>query len=150
MRRSGSFRNAAFMRQRRDLSCALCVRVRCVTGSWSLRTVREGHNQGAMRRHDSNGSCSTQLGSGWPVPAEGRGTDLAAGSSGGSVFMHRICDQATEFLVYGMVVFSPWAFGTTQAWAIWVMNTGGYILGALLLVKGLNRRITDRKSTRLN
>jgi O-antigen ligase len=56
--------------------------------------------------------------------------------------MHRLCDQATEFLVYAMVVFSPWAFGTTQAWAIWVMNTGGYILGTLLLVKGLNRRIT--------
>ena len=56
--------------------------------------------------------------------------------------MHRLCDQATEFLVYAMVVFSPWAFGTTQAWAIWVMNTGGYILGALFLVKGLSRRIT--------
>ena len=95
-----------------------------------------------MLRDDSNGSCPPELGSGWAVPAEARGRDLGAGSSGGSGYMHRICDQATEFLVYAMVVFSPWAFGTTQTWAIWVMNTGGYILGALLLVKVLSRRIT--------
>ncbi len=41
-----------------------------------------------------------------------------------------------------MVVFSPWAFGTTQDWAMRVMNTGGYILGVLLLFKVLSRRIT--------
>jgi O-antigen ligase len=101
-----------------------------------------------MRRHDSNGSGSTQLGSGWPIRAEGSGTDLHAGSSGGAVLAHRICDQATELLVYAMVVFSPWAFGATQAWAIWVMNTGGYILGALLLVKVLSRRITGLRVER--
>jgi O-antigen ligase len=40
-----------------------------------------------------------------------------------------------------MVVFSPWAFGTTQEWAIGVMNTGGYFLGVLLMFKLLIRRI---------
>ena len=34
-----------------------------------------------------------------------------------------------------MLLFSPWAFGTTQPWAIWCMNFVGYALGVLLLVK---------------
>jgi len=34
-----------------------------------------------------------------------------------------------------MAVFSPWAFGATDDWAVWVMNFGGYALGALLAVK---------------
>jgi hypothetical protein len=34
-----------------------------------------------------------------------------------------------------MVVFSPWAFGTTQGWSIWTMNGCGYTLGLLLAVK---------------
>jgi len=34
-----------------------------------------------------------------------------------------------------MLVFSPWAFGTTQPWAIWCMNGAGYVLGLLLLAK---------------
>lgn len=61
---------------------------------------------------------------------------------------HRICDPASELVVCAMVVFSPWAFGTTQAWAIWVMNTGGYLLGALFLVKGLSRKITGWRPER--
>ena len=101
-----------------------------------------------MRRHDSNGSGPPQPGRGCAVPAEARAADLPARSSGGAVLLHRICDQATEFLVYAMVVFSPWAFGATQNWAIWVMNMGGYILGALLLVKGLSRRITGLRLER--
>ena len=34
-----------------------------------------------------------------------------------------------------MLVFSPWAFGTTQQWSIWVMNFAGFALGILLLPK---------------
>ncbi len=34
-----------------------------------------------------------------------------------------------------MVLFSPWAFGTTEPWSIWTMNCAGYCLGALLLLK---------------
>lgn len=40
-----------------------------------------------------------------------------------------------------MVVFAPWAFGVTQVWSIWTMNAGGYILGALLVLKWVVRRI---------
>lgn len=39
-----------------------------------------------------------------------------------------------------MVVFSPWAFGTTQPETIRIMNFTGYALGALLAVKWFIRR----------
>lgn len=34
-----------------------------------------------------------------------------------------------------MVLFGPWAFGTTQTWSLWVMNIAGYGLGVLWLLK---------------
>jgi O-antigen ligase len=40
-----------------------------------------------------------------------------------------------------MVVFSPWAFGTTQPWSISLMNGGGYALGILLGAKWIIRRV---------
>jgi len=48
---------------------------------------------------------------------------------------YKSCEHATEALVYLMVVFSPWAFGTTQSWSTWTMNFAGYALGLLLLLK---------------
>ena len=48
---------------------------------------------------------------------------------------HRTCDLLTESVIYFMVVFSPWAFGTTQPWSITVMNVAGGILGLLLIAK---------------
>jgi hypothetical protein len=51
------------------------------------------------------------------------------------IHTHYVCEVLTELLIYFMVVFSPWAFGTTQAWSIWIMNVCGYSLGLLLLVK---------------
>src|ERR1044071_3826010 len=53
----------------------------------------------------------------------------------GDVQLYRVCDDLSEPLIYFMVLFSPWAFGATQPWAIWTMNVVGYILGALLLGK---------------
>jgi O-antigen ligase len=50
---------------------------------------------------------------------------------------YRICDALTAALIFFMVVFAPWAFGTTQDWAISTMNITGYALGALLLAKWL-------------
>lgn len=49
--------------------------------------------------------------------------------------VYRVCDGLTEALIYAMVVFAPWAFGTTERWSIWCMNAGGFVLGALLGVK---------------
>ena len=48
---------------------------------------------------------------------------------------YRACDNGTEWLIYFMVVFSPWAFGTTQPWAIQTMDVAGYLLGLLLALK---------------
>jgi hypothetical protein len=51
------------------------------------------------------------------------------------VQLYRLCEDLSEALIYLMVVFSPWAFGTTQPWAVWTMNIGGYALGLLLAAK---------------
>ena len=48
---------------------------------------------------------------------------------------YRICDGITEGVLYGMIVFAPWAFGATDRWSIWTMNVGGYVLGLLLAAK---------------
>jgi O-antigen ligase len=51
------------------------------------------------------------------------------------VQLYRVCEDLTEPLIYFMVVFSPWAFGTTQSWSIWLMNGAGCLLGLLLAGK---------------
>jgi hypothetical protein len=56
--------------------------------------------------------------------------------------LYRSCDQATGGLLYGLIVFSPWAFGSTEQWTVWVMNGAGYALGALLLAKWFKRWTT--------
>ncbi|MGA2177920.1 MAG: O-antigen ligase family protein [Verrucomicrobiota bacterium] len=45
-----------------------------------------------------------------------------------------------------MVLFSPWAFGTTQPWSIWAMNGAGYFLGLLLGVKLIIRFLTGYRN----
>lgn len=54
---------------------------------------------------------------------------------------YRVCEDFTEGLIYPMVVFSPWAFGTTQSWSIWTMNIAGYVLGVLTVVKWFIRDV---------
>ena len=51
----------------------------------------------------------------------------------------QLCERLTEVILYVVVVFNPWVFGTTQRTAIWVMNGAGYLLGALLAAKLLVR-----------
>lgn len=52
-----------------------------------------------------------------------------------STAARRWLDGLTEGTVYAMVLFSPWAFGTTQPWSIQIMNIGGCLLGGLLALK---------------
>ena len=52
-----------------------------------------------------------------------------------SVRFYQLAEQASEALIYLMLIFSPWAFGTTSTWSIWTMDAGGYLLGLLLFVK---------------
>ena len=51
------------------------------------------------------------------------------------VQLYRICDDLSGMLIFPMLVFSPWAFGTTESWSIWTMNIAGYALEILLLAK---------------
>ncbi|MHB8524273.1 MAG: hypothetical protein ACYDH9_26435 [Limisphaerales bacterium] len=46
-----------------------------------------------------------------------------------------VCDWLTEGVLYFMILFGPWAFGTTQVWSTWVMNVAAYALGATLITK---------------
>ena len=56
--------------------------------------------------------------------------------------IYDICDVATEVIIYFMMIFSPWAFGTTDPVSIWIMNIAGYLLGLLLLTKWIICRVT--------
>jgi hypothetical protein len=64
------------------------------------------------------------------------------------VQLYRVCEDLTEALIYFMVVFGPWAFGTTQAWSIWVMNMAGYLSGGLLACKLAIRRFKGYQPSR--
>ena len=71
------------------------------------------------------------------APGQGvqsRATPARAPSAVG-IRLYHLCDGLTELLIYGLVVFTPWAFGTTQPWSIRTMNIGGHALGLLLGVK---------------
>ncbi|HUS12143.1 MAG TPA: O-antigen ligase family protein [Pyrinomonadaceae bacterium] len=48
-------------------------------------------------------------------------------------------DTCTEFLIYAILIFTPWAFGTTETWAINTVNMLNYFLGGLLVAKWLMR-----------
>src|SRR5258707_127491 len=65
--------------------------------------------------------------------------------------MRKVSEVLTEATIYFMVVFSPWAFGTTEEWAISIMNLAGYFLGILWLVKWITRlRLGPRPSRTRN
>lgn len=51
-----------------------------------------------------------------------------------------LLDGLIEAGIYFMIVFGPWAFGTTEPWSIQVMNFTGYGLGVLAALKWLIRR----------
>lgn len=55
------------------------------------------------------------------------------------ISLYSLCDILSGGLIYAMVLFSPWAFGTTQPWSIRAMNTAGFLLGLLLAAKLLIR-----------
>ena len=57
------------------------------------------------------------------------------------VVAYHLIEELTALVIYFMLVFAPWAFGTTEPWSIWAMNVCGYALGALLLLKVAIRRV---------
>lgn len=44
-------------------------------------------------------------------------------------------DLASEYLLYAVLIFTPWAFGTTETWSTETVNALNYVLGALLAIK---------------
>src|SRR5260221_9138431 len=64
------------------------------------------------------------------------------------VQMYRVCDELSGALIFLMVIFSPWAFGTTQPWSIWTMNVAGFALGILLLPKLFIRELKNYPAPR--
>ncbi len=64
------------------------------------------------------------------------------------VLTYKACEHSSEALIYLMIVFSPWAFGTTQPWSIWVMNFCGYGLGILFAIKFTLRRLRGYRPSR--
>jgi len=66
----------------------------------------------------------------------------------GAASVHRFCEGLTGGILMLAIVFSPWAFGTTENWSIWVMNAAGYGLGVLLGIKWLVRLATGYRPAR--
>ncbi|MBU6402073.1 MAG: hypothetical protein KGS61_17280 [Verrucomicrobia bacterium] len=62
--------------------------------------------------------------------------------------LYDLCDWITEGVLYFMVLFGPWAFGTTQVWSTWVMNGAAYVTGALLVTKWIVRWQTGYQPVR--
>ena len=52
-----------------------------------------------------------------------------------TIRLYQMCDAFTGPLIYFMVIFGPWAFGTTQRWSVWTMTVAGFALGMLLGIK---------------
>lgn len=63
---------------------------------------------------------------------------------------HRRVDRLSEWLLLGMVVFSPWALAGWPPWAVWTLNIGGYLLWGLLAAKAVIRRRTGYRPPRWN
>ncbi|MCX6924597.1 MAG: O-antigen ligase family protein [Verrucomicrobia bacterium] len=87
--------------------------------------------------HDRVEAASGPGGGRWRRPLRAR-----------DVQIYQACEVLTEVLIYLMVVFSPWAFGTTQSWSIWVMNSAGYCLGGMLAFKLAIRWLTSYRLPR--
>jgi hypothetical protein len=96
-----------------------------------------------------------------PAQAAGQAAQPYANASGGlnwvrgglrlrtvDVQIYLVCERLAEWVIYLMVLFSPWAFGTSEPWSIRVMNTAGYVLGAMLAVKLAIRRLKGYRPAR--
>ncbi len=53
---------------------------------------------------------------------------------------HAAAESATQAILFGMVIFSPWALAGTVPWALWTLNAGGFALGVLWVAKWILRR----------
>lgn len=61
---------------------------------------------------------------------------------------YRLCDRATEILLYLLLVAAPWCFGATEEWSIWGMTALSWVLGGLLLGKKVLQRTPEAVGTK--
>jgi hypothetical protein len=59
-----------------------------------------------------------------------------------------LLDACSEFLIYGTLIFSLWAFGSTERWSIETVNQLCYLLGGLLVGKWVARSAWRLKPAR--
>lgn len=57
-------------------------------------------------------------------------------------------DFVTEWLVFTVLIFSPWAFGTTEHWSITTVNRLNFLLGLVLVAKWICRAVTGYQPDR--
>lgn len=55
-------------------------------------------------------------------------------------------DRCSGWLIYFLIIFTPWAFGTTQVWSVWVANIACYLLGLLVVAKRWHKRASQGTS----
>jgi len=55
---------------------------------------------------------------------------------------HQICDDFSGKIICLMLVLGPWAFGSTQLWAIWTLNGLSFLVASFFGAKLLIRRST--------
>lgn len=67
-----------------------------------------------------------------------------------AILLYERADAISGWVIIGMLLFSPWVFGTTQAWSIASLNFGGYALGVLLGIKLWIRHRLGHKPLRWN
>lgn len=67
-----------------------------------------------------------------------------------NILLYERLDRISGGLLLAMAIFSPWAFGTTQTWSIWVMNVAGYGLAVLLAGKWFIRHQLGHRPARWN
>ena len=58
---------------------------------------------------------------------------------------NKLLDKLSEIIIYFVLIFSPWAFGTTENWSIWTINIAAFTLGFLLISKFSVNRIVNFK-----
>jgi hypothetical protein len=56
--------------------------------------------------------------------------------------LYEAADRLSGLLIYFLLVFSPWALGSTYRWAAWVDTWAAFALGALLILKVGVRRFS--------
>ncbi len=61
---------------------------------------------------------------------------------------YKTLDRISEGFIYFLVVAGPWLFGSVDPWAVWIMNSGAYVLGMCLIGKWVVARRQNYKPTR--